>query len=121
MSAKFKAGTLIRNILKADTEIFSIVGENIFPLVAPKETVGDIILYQRDEYSKEYTNMGVANEKCKVYVEAISDDYDKSQSLAELINATLEGKHEGIVIRLEDSTEDYADGKYLQVLLFSVN
>jgi hypothetical protein len=120
MWSKFKAGTLIRNILKSNADILELVGDNIFPLIAPKDTVGDIIVYQRDKYSKEYTNMGVSSQQCLVNVGVISDDYDRSQELAELINDALEGSHDGNRIRLTDSTEDYADGKYLQVLVFSI-
>lgn len=120
MWSKFKAGTLIRNILKSNLEILGMVGDNILPLVAPKSTAGDIIIYWRDKYSKEYSNMGVASQKCEVNVVAISDDYDRSQDLAELINDSLEGTHGDYRIRLSDSTEGFEDGKYIQVLVFSI-
>ena len=117
---KIKAGTFIRSILTANTGIVSMVGDNILPLVAPKETQGDIIIYWRDKYSRTYTNMGISTQECIINVVVISDDYDRSQELAELIDGVLVGTHDGSRVNLSDSTEGFEDGKYLQVLVFSI-
>lgn len=120
---KFNASTVIRSILKRKEEIIKLVPEqNIKPLVAPKNTEGNIIVCERDEYSKDYTKMGITNEECKVYVTAISSDYDESVELAELINDTLEGSFPeyGLSIKMLDSTEDYQADKYFQTLLFKL-
>ena len=122
-SSKFKITTKIRAVLLESLEITEIIGMKIFPVVAPKDTDGDFIIYQRDEYSKEYTKMGIYQQTCRVYVNAISPDYDKSQELAYQINESLEGVHpdyENMDVKLVDSTEDFADGKYIQVLLFEI-
>lgn len=120
--SKFKVTSEIRAILLADEKIVSLVGDNIFPLNAEKDTKGDFIIYMRDEYSIERCKMGIASQKCNVYINAISASYNRSQDLADLIFNALDGvfKNPDIVIHLEDSTEDYADGKYIQVLLFSI-
>ena len=121
-NSKFKITTKVRKALIDNAEIYSIVGEQIFPITAPKDTKGDFIIYQRDEYSKEWTKMGVASESCKVYINAISADYKQSQEMAYQINEALEGTHtdSGMDIRLVDSTEDFEDSKYIQVLLFEI-
>ena len=120
--SKFKVTTKIRTALMEDAEIVALVGSRIFPIVAPNKTAGDFITYQRDEYSKDRTKMGVAAETCKVYINAISDSYDRSQDLAYLIDKALDGTHPnlGISIYTEDSTEDFEDGKYIQSLLFEI-
>ena len=120
--SKFKITTKIRAALLERQEIKDLVGEKIFPVMAPKDTPGDFIIYQRDEYSKEYNKMGIYSQSCKVYVNAISEDYDRSQELAYQINECLEGKHAefNMDVYLIDSTEDYEDGKYIQVLLFDI-
>jgi len=69
--------------------------------------------------------MGVYNDNCKVYVTIVSDSYDRSQEIAEAVNNALEGTFfqntdNQIQVRLSDSTEDYADNKYIQVLLFEI-
>lgn len=123
MRTKFKITTEVRNILLDVPEIKELVKDKIYPIMAPKDTIGDFLIYQRDEYSKEYTKMGIHSERCRVYISAISDNYDRSQELAYLINESLEGIHPDLDlnIKLADSTEDYEDGKYIQVLLFDIN
>lgn len=120
--SKFKITTRIREALLASQGVSSLVSTRIFPIVAPKDTIGDFIIYQRDEYSKKYTQMGISEQTCRVYVNAISEDYDRSQELAYQINECLEGFHPDLKmdLKLTDSTEDFEDGKYIQVLLFNV-
>lgn len=119
---KFKITTEVRTILKESPEITALVGQKIYPLVSPDGVTGDFITYQRDGYKQDRTQMGVATQKPQVYVNAVSEEYERSQELASLIYEALEGtfKNPDMVIHLEDSTEDYADGKYIQVLLFSI-
>lgn len=66
--------------------------------------------------------MGISGQSCRVYVTAISDDYDRSQELAYQINESLEGIHPDLnmEVKLVDSTEDFEDNKYIQVLLFDI-
>ena len=119
---KFKITTEVRAILLASREIDALVSEKVFPIVAPTGTVGDFILYQRDGYKQEYTQMGVSRQIPLVFLNAVSDNYDRSQEIASQIYEALQGDFTGPVmrIRLEDSTEDYDDGKYIQVLQFSI-
>lgn len=119
---KFKITTVLRTILMDSPGIAALVEKKIYPLVAPDGTSGDFIAYQRDGYKQEYTKMGVARQIPTVFVNAVSDDYDRSQEIASEIYECLEGVYRNpeMRIRLEDSTEDYADGKYIQVLLFSI-
>ena len=119
--SKFKVTTRIRTALLKSPEISKNIS-GVFPIVAPKNTVGDFIIYQRDQYSKEYTKMGIYKEQCRVYITAISESYDNSQELAYQINECLEGVHHDLnmSIKLIDSTEDFEDAKYIQTLLFEV-
>ena len=120
--SKFKVTTTIREILLENPNITKLVGDRIKPVIAPKDTDGDFILYQRDEYSKDYTKMGVCSEKCRVWINAISESYRRSQELAYQINESLEGYHTdlNLDIKLIDSTEEPTDGKYIQILLFEI-
>ena len=49
--SKFRIGTVIRKILIDNEDVKQLVGDKIFPLVAPQSTEGDLIVYYRDEYS----------------------------------------------------------------------
>ena len=106
---KFKVTTEVRAILQDSLGIKTMVGDKIFPLVAPNGTEGDFIIYQRDGFKQEYTKMGVARQVPTIFVTAVSDNYTRSQELASLIYDALEGDFVDPVmkIRMEDSTEDY--------------
>lgn len=119
---KFKITTRIRQALLEKKEITDIVDNKVYPIIAPKDTEGDFIIYQRDKYSKEYTKMQIYNQTCHVFVTGVCEKYSTSQELAYQINEALEGIHADLNmdIRLLDSTEDFEDGKYIQVLLFSI-
>ena len=119
----FGITTEIRGILLESKDVSTFIGRKIYPIVAPDGTDGDFIVYQRDGYQQEYSKMGVARQIPIVYVSVISDNYDRSNQIASLIYSTLEGsfKNPTMTIHLEDSTEDYVDNKYVQVLLFSIS
>lgn len=119
---KLAITTEVRAILLESEELEALIGNKVFPIVAPVKTEGDFIIYQRDGYKQEYGKMGVARQIPTVFVNAVSDDYDRSLQLVSLIYEALEGDFSSpnMTIHLEDSTEDYSEGKYFQVLQFSV-
>lgn len=118
----FKITTELRAILLDNPDIVSLVNDKIFPVVAPEGTEGDFITYQRDGYKQTYNQMGVSEQIPVVNVAAISDDYNRSQEMASLIYDALSGDFQNpdITIQLEDSTEDFIDNKFIQVLQFSI-
>lgn len=118
----FKITTEIRSILLASGEITAVIEEKVSPIIAPENTAGDFIVYQRDGFKQEYTQMGIASQSPLVNVTAVSDNYDRSQNLASLIYDTLSGdfRDPDITIQLEDSTEDFIDNKYIQILQFLI-
>ncbi|WP_294481843.1 DUF3168 domain-containing protein [uncultured Bacteroides sp.] len=122
MNNMLKITTDVRDILLTSAEIKSMIDDKIFPLVAPEKTEGDYIVYQRDGYKQDTTKMGVCTQMPLVNVIAVSENYDHSQDLASLIYDTLSGDfaNPDIHIELEDSTEDFIDNKYIQVLQFSI-
>ena len=109
----FKIATEIRAILLSSEDIKEAIGEKVFPIIAPENTVGDFIAYQRDSYKQDSTKFGIYQQVPIVNVVAISENYDRSQHLASLIYDTLSGDFADpdIHIELEDSTEDFIDNK----------
>ncbi|MEO4826148.1 DUF3168 domain-containing protein [Bacteroides uniformis] len=118
----FKITAEIQSLLLQNEEIKALVGNRVFPIMAPEGTDGDFIVYQRDGLKQEYTQMGVASQTAVIYVTAVSDSYVRNNSLASLIYDTLSGdyKDPDMRIQLEDSTEDFIDKKFIQVLQFSI-
>lgn len=121
---KFKITTTIREMLIADPNVKEMVDDKIFPLIAVKDTIGDFITYQRDAYTKNRDKMGVNAQDCYIWINAISDKYDRSQELACRIDDCLDGTYtfngSTLQIWLDDSTEVFEDGKYIQVLLYAI-
>ena len=56
---KWFIGNVVRSILVADEEVSEQVGNKVFPLVAPENTVGDFIVYSRQKYAKDTVKTGV--------------------------------------------------------------
>lgn len=122
--SKFKITTKIRQKLLNDPEINKIVKKKVYPIVAPEGTEGDFIVYQRDGYGKKRSQMGTAQTNPSVFVNAISVDYDRSQHLAYLIDKCLDpdinDPESDLRMLLVDSTEEFSDDKFIQVLLFEI-
>lgn len=118
---KLKIGYVIRDLLLQDKDLQDMVSGKIFPLYAPGKTDGDFILYKRDGHKSDSTKMGKSGTECRIFINTISDDYDKGLEIASKVCDILEGNYsDGMRIHLEDSTEDTVDKKYIQVLLFSI-
>lgn len=118
----YEASKEIRGVLLDDTSIVEAVGDNVFPLVADEGTEGDYITLQRDGFIQDTTKMGVARRDPYVYVCVVSADSQRSQDIAGLVVKALEGRYTDpeMEIRLEDDTEEYEAGKYIQVMKFLV-
>lgn len=118
----YEASKEIRGVLLDDASIMEAVGDNVFPLVADEETEGDYITLQRDGFIQDTTKMGVARRDPYVYVCVVSADSQRSQDIAGLVVKALEGRYTDpeMEIRLEDDTEEYEAGKYIQVMKFLV-
>ena len=114
----FSATTEIRNLLIADDTLKSLVGGKIYPIVAPEQTEGDFIFYQRDGIKESETKQGTSDMTAIVDIGVISESYERSQQISMAIYKCLEGNYSGDIreIRLKDSTEDLVDKKYIQIL-----
>lgn len=127
LESKFNITKSIRKILLSNSGITSYVNNNIFPLQAPEGTKGNIIVYGRNKYSKEYTKFGPIVSQCQINIIVISDNYDSSLTIADLVDNVLEGEHVNefntykYQCRLIDSDEDLIDDKYIQSLIFEID
>lgn len=123
---KWFVGNDARAIMLADQDIVSQVGQNIYPLVAAENTVGDFIIYSRLRYGKKDVKMGVYEDDCSLAVVAVSDNYDNAIALASKIDNALTGQHivgennTKLTFQLEDSSEVFEDNKYIETLQFSI-
>lgn len=119
---KFLAIQNVVAILSNSPEIQALVGDKIFPLVAPVDTHGDFIAYQRDGYKREDSKMGVAVQRSIFLITVVSDTHERSLVIADAVYDALEGDHSeyDMRIRMENYGEDYIDRKFIQVLQFNL-
>jgi hypothetical protein len=119
---KFKVTREIASLLKSNKAISAIVGSQVFPVFAPEGTEGDFIFYQRVGMHESLSNAGVYDLTAVIDIGIISDNYTTSENLASLVYDTIEGEFSNprMTIRLEDSTSDASDTKYIQILRFSI-
>lgn len=120
---KIKIAQVIRGLLLADSDIVEMVEDKIVPIVASEETEGDFITYKRFAYSQEFqTKMGLSSETCSIMIECISTDYDRALDIGYAVSNYLVGDYSNPTMRIsiEDSDEDFKDGKFYQIFLFKV-
>lgn len=127
LKTKFTVCTLLREMLLEDATIQELVGNKIYPIIAPENTQGNYIVYVRDEYSINRTKMNIYEQNCIVYISCVSDDYDVSQQMADAVFQALDNRYniqnETMSIRsinMTDSTEDYDGDVYIQTLQFTI-
>ena len=58
------------------------VSPNVFPVVAPENTKGDIIVYRRSSYERDFSHMGYYLDSATIEVVVISDSYDRAAEIA---------------------------------------
>lgn len=114
-------GKEIYNILSSDTEVNRLVGEKIYPLIIPEGTKLPCIVYQRN-YSNTYSKDGLANSESNVDITIISLDYDEASEISiAVFNALNMKTNDTIKIsRLISGDEVYAEGAYIQNMVFYV-
>lgn len=119
---KFTIITEVVKILRSSEDLAAMIGTKIFPIIAPEGTPGDFVSYQRDGMDLERSKMGPSLQRSYFYINVVSDDYDRSLKIADIIYDALDGEWQNpdMCIRLTGYAEDYIDKKYLQVLQFSI-
>lgn len=124
---KFSVCTEIRKHLLDDPKIKELVGDKVYPIIAPEGTTGNFIVYVRDQYSISKTKQGVYEQTCIIFITCVAERYDISQEMADAVFQSLVGRYKKDTgkfvinnIDMLDSTEDFLDGLYIQTLEFNI-
>ena len=115
----------IRKLLINDIDINSFVGTKIYPITAPQNTIGDVIVLESKRNHGVYGQQVLFQNICDVYIYSVSENYDNSLNIAKKIYEVIEGvhlNHENYEYRctLIDSSEGLIDKKYYQELKFEI-
>lgn len=116
--------TAIYSILSGNEEIKKVVGNNIYPVVAPLSTKNPYIVFKR-QINTQNDNKDSRYSIVSIELNIYSNDYQQSNKIAELVKNTLEDIYnkevEGYKIKYIVSTsidEDYNDDYYSQTMYF---
>lgn len=116
--------TAIYKILTDNEEIKKVVGNNIYPVVAPLSTKNPYIVFKR-QINTQNDNKDSRYSIVSIEINVYSNNYQQSIQLAELLKNTLEDVYnkevEGFKIKYIVSTsidEDYNDDYYSQTMYF---
>lgn len=116
--------TAIYSILTGNKEIKKIVGNNIYPVVAPINTKNPYIVFKR-QINTQNDNKDSRYSIVTIELNVYSNNYQQSIQLAELVKNTLEDIYnkevESFKIKYIVSTsidEDYNEDYYSQTMYF---
>lgn len=117
---KLTTGIYARGYLISDDKVSSLIGNRIYPSIAPEGTRTPFAIYERESYIVANTKMGISQQISEVIYEIVSDDYDSGAEATLAIFERLQGKHGGFTFDLVDSNEYYKENKFRQRLLFQI-
>lgn len=115
---KWKIGSWLR------TKLLDIT-TNVFPVVAPENTKGDVIVYRRSALERSQSHIGYYMDTVYYDIVIISDSYDRSAEIGEKVDDALSGTFvdeagKRFVSHISGGYEDYQDGKYYNVITFKI-
>lgn len=122
---KWRLAEYIRERLLASEEMQKLVGEHIYPVLAP-ETDGDFVILTRSSYKAKETKFSILEYTTSVIIEVYSDDYARGLDIAEAVDRQLTKIHEeqygtgGVTITIKDSGETLHEGKFVQILEYAI-
>lgn len=116
--------TAIYSILSGNEEIKKMVGNNIYPVVAPINTKNPYIVFKR-QITTQNDNKDSRYSIVSIEINVYSNNYQQSIQIAELVKNKLEDVYnkevEGFKIKYIVSTsidEDYNEDYYSQTMYF---
>ena len=125
MTHAIKIGKAIYAILAADTDVNSIVGSKIFPLVAENGTTFPFLCYTREGLQPSTgTKDGYIGDLVTFRVDVVADTYNQLIDLADAVRQCLEKRmHQAANLKLEDTylasiSEAYDSDTYITQMRF---
>lgn len=120
-----KIGAAVYSILSSNATITGYIGNKIFPLVIPENTLLPCIVYERNS-DVEYTRDGAGISTSVIDITCLSEDYTECINIAQAVYDIMncyKGIVSGISIvdtRLSGLAETFAENAYIQKLTFTM-
>ena len=100
------------------------ITNNVFPVVAPENSKGDIIVYRRTSIERSQSHIGYYLDTVNYDIVIISDSYDRAAEIAEQVDDAMSGtfNEDGkrFVSHISGGYEDFQDGKYYNIITFKI-
>lgn len=93
-------------------------GVQAFPVIAPKDTLGTIVVYARDGATEPQSLFG--SRGCTLQVNVVSEEYDEGVTVASVVTDALLSQTD-FVCEMVDLMEIFKDNKYYQAIAFEIN
>lgn len=116
----------VYGILSGSTELATIVGTKIFPIVANESTSFPFVVYKRISVEPSYSKDGPVEDLNTITIIAVSDNYSQGIDIAEIIRTELENKtgtfNEVKIIdsKVDNIDEDYIENTFIQSVTFKI-
>lgn len=120
-------GKHIYSTLSASTELKSCVADRIYPITTKQETQTPFVLFKRLSILPTYTSDGLLDDVVPTCITVISNDYENSVEVAEIVRTLLECKSgnyaefDVLNASLVDADEDYIEDLFVQKLFINFN
>lgn len=117
-----KVGRLIYSLLNGDSDLTSLVGNKIYPIIVEKETTYPFIVYKRANIIPEYTKDYHLKDSVIMDIVCVSNNYSESVDVVSKVRKVLEDKkYEDIEsITVKSADEDFIDNAYVQTISFNL-
>lgn len=127
MTHGLKIGVLINSVLTSDEQLSTLVGSNVYPIIAEFDTPLPFITYTRmNIVPATVSKDGYVTDQIDFNIQISSETYAQGCEIADLVRALFEGKKitaEGVFsirnIRVTSAAESWNENSYVQSLTFT--
>ena len=121
-----KVGLVIKEILSSSEELKAIVGDKIYPLIAPADEYPFVVYRRSGSIPEDSKDRRIISSESTIEICSVSDDYGKAVEIASLVGDALV-RRKGVIsgINVADITydgddEDYIEGAFIQRTFFKI-
>ena len=117
----FKIGEEITRILKEDSDVVSVLDNNIFPIVADQGTSFPLLVYRRTSY-RPFDNKDYTDEAVYMDITIAAETYAQSVDIADKVAECLNRTSTDLInyISIVNINENYVDDTYVQMISIEI-
>lgn len=120
MTNSLLIGETLTNLLLSDDNLSPLIGNRIYPLVAPEGTNFPFIIYKRESLRSNGCKDGYYEDTVQFSITIVCTRYAESVEIAQKVRKTLERSNIADMydVHITSATEEYVEDSYVQTLNF---